>query len=424
MSRVFQVITFFKAFTTGLMAPVLTLALLAHGASITTLSLLLGTYSLSIIAMEIPSGIFADLYGRKKAALFACLLSVFSYCLLLAANAAPLLFGCMITNGLARAFSSGSIDSWAIDDAVANGRNLTKVTSQLSILESVGLAGGALVGGWLSGLGNQYVGNNLLSLLLYVMLFFLILIFAKEHWEPGNVLQKNEAFRIGMQIKDSIGFVAQKGLMRVLLLIVFFTGVALFSIETYWQPALKALSSQTWLLGVVSFAGFFCVILGSKAAELLLIKKTDRGTVLLLACKAMFGISLIILRFQIQSSLFIGTYMLTYFFVGGGSVIENTLLNRMVSPGLRASVLSLFSFVLQTGGLVTSLLGYLVSAQMDFRNMWLISGILLSLGAVFFALIRFRECPEAATENAVQLPDTGSAEKPPKAPSYLTETNP
>lgn len=403
MRRAFQITAFLRAFAAGIITPVLALALMTHGASITTLSLLLGAYSFSVITMEIPSGIFADLYGRKKATLLSTVLGVVSYCLMLASNAVPLLLVSMVAQGLSRAFSSGSIDSWAIDDAVAGGGSIPKVTSQLAIIDSVGLAAGALTGGWLSRIGSRYEVNILSSMFIYVMLLFTVL-FIRENRPLCDIPRERRFDRIGLQVKESFAFARQKGLVRILFISAFLTGLALLSVETYWQPAVSLISSESWLLGLVSFAGFFFVILGSKAAQHLLTKKAAGGIAWLLAGKALLGISLVVLRFQMNVTSFIGVYALAYFFTGGSGVAENALLNETLAPGLRASVLSLFSFVLQAGGLASSLLGYAVSANMDFRNMWVISGALLTLTAGAFALISTRARPaEVSVESPERL---------------------
>ena len=403
MRRIFQAVVFLRTFAIGIMAPVLALALLAHGASISTISLLLGAYSLTVIVMEFPSGVFADLCGRKKAFLLSAILYLVCFTIVLFSKSMPALLVAMVVNGLGRAFSSGSIEALAIDDAVANGAILAKVTGQLSILESAGLAAGALAGGWLSGIGAAYTGNILGSLALYGLLLFLALFFVKEQRMQAEHEAETTGSRIGAQVRESVAFMAQKGLVRVLLVFAFLTGFALLSIETYWQPALNALSPAPWLLGAVSFAGFFCTILGSKAVECTLVKKPEHGVIWLLAGKAMFGVCLIVLLFQFQTPFFVGVYMLSYLFLGGTSVAENTLLNGMVAPSRRASILSLSSFVLQIGGLFASLTGYVVSARMAYRNMWLIAGLLLLSGVAAFTLVHAKQRLRKKEEN-VQEP--------------------
>ncbi|HOP10316.1 MAG TPA: MFS transporter [Oscillospiraceae bacterium] len=385
MRKIFLIITFLKSFSVGVMMPVLALSLIAHGASINTISLLLGTYSLTALFAEFPSGIFADICGRKKSALLAYFLSAVSFVFLLFSNTLWLLFLSMVFTGLGRAFASGSMDALIIDDTVSKGITLVKVTSRLSIFESAGLAAGALAGGCLSGIIQRYTANILTGLIINVLLLMVLIFFVKEkHSDLENKPNKN---KIGIQIKNSLSFLSQKGLVRILLVFTILTGTALFSVETYWQPAFSEISSASWLLGVTSFTGFAFVILGSKIAECFLAKKPNFSVLWLIINKLIFGILLSLFMLQNQIPLFIGMYVFIYFFVGNGNVTENTLLNQIVSPDQRASILSLFSFILQAGGIITALLGYIVSTQTNYRVIWLIAGILLILGVGLCVLL-------------------------------------
>lgn len=67
---------------TGLTAPVLTLMLLARGATLETLSLFMGITLAVTVALEVPSGIAADALGRKRLFMIAMLLNVAGYVLL------------------------------------------------------------------------------------------------------------------------------------------------------------------------------------------------------------------------------------------------------------------------------------------------------------------------------------------------------
>lgn len=389
MSRVNQIAILLRNLATGILAPVLTLVLLANGASISTISLLLGAYSLTVILFEFPSGVFADVFGRKPAFLFSIVMQFLSYCAFLFSQSLILLFIAMILNGLGRAFSSGSIDALAIDEAEKGGVDITVITTRISILESIGLAAGALLGGLVSGLGGRYEGNLLTNIAICTILFFLTLLYIHEPLRARAPLKKHQNQKtIMVQVKSSLAFIWEKGPARPLFLFVFVMGFSLLSIETYWQPGFAQAKPAQWMYGVLSFAGFACVMIGSKLAEHLLTRYKNSGFFLLLATKALFGLGLILFYTQMFQASFILTFMFIYVFIGSGSVAENTLLNRAVPSSQRASVLSLFSFVLQIGGLLASATGFIVSNLFGFRIMWLISGIITVVIVSVYALIR------------------------------------
>ena len=79
MSKPIQLVYFLKFFASGLIVPILSLMLLARGATIENVSLIIGLYSVTVIVSEFPSGVFADLYGRKTSFLLSSILYLISY---------------------------------------------------------------------------------------------------------------------------------------------------------------------------------------------------------------------------------------------------------------------------------------------------------------------------------------------------------
>lgn len=378
MAKPLQILVLLRNLALGVMAPVLSLTLLAHGATLGTLSLLMAVYSATVIAVEFPSGVFADLAGRKNAFLLSTVLQVVSYALLLLARTAPVLALAMVANGLGRAFASGSIDALAIDQA--GEAALAKVTARLSMLESIGLALGALLGGVLAGVGERYTANLTCNLGLYALLFGITLLAVRE--APGTAcgtVPRRE--RLPAQVRYSVALMRRRGLPRVLFGLALATGFALLAVETYWQPALEAFRPPAWSFGVVSFGSFFCVAVGSHLAERLLRRREGAGAVWLLLLKALLGGLLCLLAVPGQAGGFIALYGLLYGAVGCGGVVENTLLNRITPSAQRASVLSLLSLTVQIGGLAASLCGYGIRAYGGYATLWRIAGGLLLAGA-------------------------------------------
>ena len=124
----------------------LVLLLTARGATVQTASLFIGISSTVIILAEFPSGVFADLFGRKRSFLVSMLLQIAGFSLLLVARTPAVLAAVMVLYGLSRAFASGSLEALAIDE-VEDKALLPKATARPGILDSAGLASGALLGG-------------------------------------------------------------------------------------------------------------------------------------------------------------------------------------------------------------------------------------------------------------------------------------
>jgi MFS family permease len=407
MRKSIQLILLLKNIATGILVSVLTLALLQHGATLRTISLLIGLYSFTVILAEFPSGVFADLYGRKTSFLLSSALSATSYAVFLLSSSAALLCVAIILNGLGRAFASGSIDALVIDQREEYGKTIQWVTSRLAIIESIGLAAGALLGGLLAGVGTRYLGNLGVNACIYVCLFFMTLFFVCEPPRKKTAGRFSEDLRqFGVQTRDSLLFLKQKGTIRILFVLTLATGFALNTVETYWQPALQAMQPPYWIFGAVSFGGFAFVILGSWATERLLTRFGQYGAAMLLLMKALFGGSLILLLFQSAQISFIAVYLTAYLMVGGGSVAENTLLNHLAPASHRAGILSLASLVLQIGGLLAALCGYWMSTHSRYQNMWPLAGAILILCVIVFAIAQAKSILHPApVETLDQTPD-------------------
>lgn len=383
MNKPIQIIYFLKFFASGTIVPILSLMLLARGATIETISLIIGLYSVTVIAAEFPSGVFADLYGRKTSFLLSCVLYLISYSMFFFSRSAVILLIGMVVNGLSRAFSSGSIEALMIDHATEQCCPLERVTARLAILESAGLAGGALVGGLLAEVGERFSFNLGVNIIITVIILFLTVLFVREtpRIKAEHVATTHRQL-FHKQVRESLSFAKLGGTVRILLTFFLLMGFALSAIEVYWQPALEAYQPVYWLFGAVSFGGFAFVIFGSWVAEKLLRKHPKAGVGLLLLLKAPLGLGLILFSFVRSEYSLVGFYLGLYLLIGSSNVVESTLLNQIVPSSHRASILSLFSLVLQLGGVLASLGGFLVSTYSRYQNMWLLAGLLLFLFSV------------------------------------------
>lgn len=109
MTKVQQIIIAINSFSMGIVIPVFNLVLLEKGSNLQTLPLILGIYSTTVLCFELPSGIYADIYGRKTVFLLSCGFLFLSFSILIAADNIVWLIFAITFLGLGRAFSSGSL---------------------------------------------------------------------------------------------------------------------------------------------------------------------------------------------------------------------------------------------------------------------------------------------------------------------------
>jgi len=381
MNKLQQCIMAINSFSMGILLPVLNLVLLEKGSSLQTLPLLLAIYSLTVLCLELPSGIFADMYGRKAVFLLSCCFQIISFSLLIAASNIIWLIFAVIFFGLGRAFSSGSLDALFIDQALAlHGEGcLAKVTARLAVLDGAGLALGGIAGGFVANATGIYTGNIVLRLVLTVTLFILCLAFVKEQpsHDAKQGKQHTPLIELIRQGKQVVFTTPEFGLIFIG---VFFIGFLLFSLETYWQPAFMKMATaknNTWVLGLITFIGFLAVIIGNTIAQKLLERSGKRWWNVYNICRIIMTAFILVFAFQKSATGFVFWYAGIYLLLGAGNVAESTLMNKYTPGNMRASVLSLNSLVAQIGGLCASLFSSIMVMRLQFSGIWIVAGVLL-----------------------------------------------
>jgi len=378
MTKLQQSIMLVKHIATGLMIPILSVLLLQKGATMQTLPLLFATFSVTVACMEVPSGIFADMYGRKKVFIMSCVLQIIAVSLLFFAGNPGSMALAMVFFGSGRAFSSGSLDALFIDQAMdRQGENiLVKVTAQLAILEGVGFAAGSIAGGFIASVTNTYLSNLIVQFLLNITLVLICLLFVQE--QPAAHAEQQRSLRD--HLKEGKQLVLSSRRFILIFISVFVAGFAMSTVETYWQPTFANLSKMNnvaWALGLITFAGFITAILGSTLGQMLMDKFKGKWWIIYNICRTSLGVTFIIYALQESISGFLTGYGVIYLFIGINSVAETTIINKWTPGRMRASVLSLSSLITQIGVLVASVLSSLLVVYLGVSGIWAISGILV-----------------------------------------------
>lgn len=396
---------FLHWFTVGLIVPVLNLLLLSKGLDLAGMGLATAIYSTIIVVLELPSGIFADLVGRKRTYLVSLLFAGLGYGAMILATNPFLVVGAYALNAVARAFSSGSLEALFIDRYIAErgDAKLHSLTSAFNIAEALGLAVGALVGGlipplWarLAPAAGRYDGN-LLAQLVIVMGHALLVTFVV----PGDAgflhgkseAEKCETPRFRDFLRDSLSFLAANRIVKYLLFGTIFWGLTFSSIELLWQPHLKALlgsEDKSWIFGLLSSGYFMAAVLGSAFVPILLAREKMPLPRLLALFRLLNGLFIVLLAFQGSALGFGVVYLVMFSFNGMANPPEATLFNREIPSERRASLLSLASLFMQLGGIVGALgFGFLASRS-SISLTWAVAGAIFAASAGIYVIVERR----------------------------------
>lgn len=379
MTRSQKAIIFLNMLSTGLMSPILSLFLLSHGCNLSTLAVVLMLYSATVILFEVPSGIFADLYGRKRCFLLSYLFSALFAVLLVVAHSFPILIISILFYGLARAFSSGSLDSLIVEDCLERlgPGALSKVTSQLLVCNSLGVALGALLGGILPNWQN-YSLHLLVRLGLQTVSVLLALCFCSDNRAcvqervtlRQHLGQMGQLFRSGQELSSVFCCLAGYA-------------VALMMVEVYWQPQFSSLlqSDNNLFFGLLCAGGYAGTTAGSALTGKLRLVTPRRQWLAYLCFILTLAATLVLMVFQRQAAFFALAYMANMFALGMLNVPEQTIINRLATPDTRASILSCSSLFCQVGGIGGSAACSVLIPFLGIGGVWLSAAALILLVA-------------------------------------------
>ena len=380
----------------GVLSPVMTLMILSKNVAIEQVGIIMAALSITVIALEVPSGILSDLLGRRRIYMISILLSLAAFSVILVGQSFLFVMIGLMIYGVSRAFSSGSIESLFIDRYIEEHteEQLHRLMTVMTAGETSGLAAGALVGGmiplwWerIGGSGSRYNGNLAATVLVLLVLMITTLLTTSR--DPGK-RDKSLKEHLRVTSKDLLG----NRNLKLLLAGVFIWGFSVMAVEIYWQPRLESFftsDNQTWILGVANGGYFIASLLGGLFIGWLLSRVKIPPRVTLVVSRLVMGGMMILLAAQAGISGFIAVYWIMFFFNGISNIPETTLYNQEVSSENRASLLSVASLVVQLGGVLGSLAGSLLLLYFTIGHLWLLAGALFLLSSLVYLGIRHKD---------------------------------
>ncbi|MCH3918559.1 MAG: MFS transporter [Spirochaetia bacterium] len=380
-------------FCTGITIPALSLVITSKGFSLLQLSSAMLCYSVTTILLEVPSGIFCDAKGRRSSYGLGLVFAIVSTACLFSPSFWLLCVGFAL-GGFGRAFSSGSLDALVIEDYLHGGGSMGHVVMWTEIISDAALGIGALAGGLLLAVGKD--GPHLTDVLLGVRVFLLsVCLLLLRFWVRKDRGGSKEYVGFSAQARLVTAKMHTNGIMVWYLFFTLLLGFQLASLESYWQPYLKSLlsaSSEYWILGVIGASIFLVSVIGSVAGKFF--QRYGRLPQLLLLS---FGIAFLLeLSLPYTKTLFIFCipYVLIYFNLGVASVVGGCLFNGSLDDAVRSSSLSLNSFALQFGAVLSNLFAMAILHHGTIVTLWISVSLICCFSLVAGAIPFIRVASE------------------------------
>lgn len=367
------------AFATGIFS----IILLDKGLDLAHLGFFIMVSSASLILFEVPTGAFADAFGRKRAIIIGFLLHILFLGGLILFPYVPVILALAVVGAAGDAMISGSKEAHLVD--MISKRKRAEYTQKLL---SSGMSWqhltfffASIIGGYLATFSIDY------PFMIGLAFAFSGLLYS---WFGLEEKQKKKSFakaekRIYQKMKGALDISLGTYALRTLFILSLLFGLAAFGLFNYWQPVMREMASwDTANMGLFFGLMSIAVIIGSRISDYL---KPDWFSIALLyAGLAAF----LFLAGWVSVPLAIAALILGWNILFGmsGPVI-GTIVNRNTPSKIRATVLSIGSMSVRAGMALFGLLVFFIGAD-EPRLFWVIGAAFLLLGALVVLVTKKR----------------------------------
>jgi MFS family permease len=384
----------------GLVAPVLVLLLRARGLDLPVIGALFAVYTVVVILLELPTGSFADVLGRRRTLVISRILSVVSLAGMAIATDVFQFAAVMAIAGTARALQSGPLEAWYVDSVRAADpeADVRHGISRAWAVEAAALAIGAIVGGLLPSLVNGLPPDGLLiplsipwlaaAVLQGLGLIAVLLLMVEPpngaHAPIGRIVRD-----VPSTVANGIRLAGGDRTIRLVLGATAAFGFALSALETVapvqFATLLGGEDKASGAYGVLVTLAFFGTSLGSAAAPraAAAVGSGPRTAALVSALMAVaLGGMATGASFLVVAALYVAFYL----FAGLAGPLNNETLHQRVEADQRATLLSVVSLAQMSGGLASNLLIPAIAA-ISFGLGWVVAGTVVLAGAILLAML-------------------------------------
>ncbi|WP_329049779.1 MFS transporter [Streptomyces violaceus] len=400
-----------------------------RGMSLAAVAGLFAAHSLTVAALELPTGGLSDILGRRPVLAMAGVLNLVAALLAGLGTTAWVLTAGMVLMGVARALASGTAEAWYVDtvqEVAGPDAELRTGLARGGSATSAALAVGLLLGGalpWLLGVGPDLGAGLreatsgavpplavpvLLGAAVRVVFVFYVLAALREPPRPPATL-RSVLRGVPVTVLGGLRLGGRDALVRRVILSAAAAGSALAVIELLIPGRTVALTGATGsgalVYAVLACAGFVCAGVGSHLAPFAARAVAGSGERAVLVSLGAGASGLLLLGVTasavhpVATTLAVVGFCLIYLGLGAAAPNENELLHRRVSSEGRATALSVQSLAQQ---LVGALAGLAAGALRPGPLPWLLTSAVLLSGALLWIRRDGERAPQAS------VPESGA----------------
>lgn len=358
--------------------------LISKGLNLFEVNIVNFVFFITLFFCEIPTGAFADVFGRKASFIVSCLLFALSMLMYGFSETFWGFIAAEIVGGVANTFSSGAFRAWFVDKLHHHGYTgrLEPIFARAQqIRHGVGILA-ALLGAWLADYSMAlpwFIGAG-----CFILTAVMAIKIKEEYFIPQRF-----SFRAGFEamketVRASIAYgVNSKNVRFVLILVI----VQIFAIQApnmQWQPFFRNNVTDQTTLGFIWAGMALSMMLGAWLAPKLLRKIQDERRTLVI-CQIIIGAGITLTAVIDVLPITLLVFMLHEVARGGFEPIKEAYLHDNIPSKQRATIESFESLAHHGGGMVGLLVSGFLALRAGIPLTWTILGLTLIVTTLMIA---------------------------------------
>jgi len=374
----------FNAGGMSLICAVYVTFLIHNGLNLLQVNLVNAVYFLTLFVCEIPTGAFADIFGRKTSFVTACgLMSVSMFIYGLSHSFVGFIIAEIIA-AIGTTFTSGAFQAWLVDSLKHYGYEgeYNRIFGRKNLICQIGGGIGAVTGSYLATQNQSlpwFVGGTFLA----ITTVYAYMIMEEKYFVRGVFSWKKGFHSMRDVALSSIRYGLNHKAVRFILVITCIQIFAVQALNMYWQPFFRNhnVSEQhlgfifTGIMIALSVGAFIASKLDCKGKEKKMIIKTQVCTGLIVITMAIIpGLPLMIILFilhEVPRACW--------------SPLTDSYLQKRIPSRERATVASFCAIAPHIGGAIGLVVSGVIAQFFGISAAWIIAGISLIIGALLIA---------------------------------------
>ncbi|MFI7429073.1 MFS transporter [Micromonospora sp. NPDC049836] len=378
----------------GLTIPVMILLMQERGLSLSQIGLVATAQGLVVLALELPTGGFADALGRKPVLIAAWVVCLASLALFAVADSFWLFALVWALQGIYRALDSGPLESWYVDATLAADpkAEYERGLGWAGTVAGIAIGAGALLGGGLVALGpigpvSALTLPVLVAIALQVAaLVVLTVLLVEERPAKGRAALRNSVVEAPRMVGQAFGLLRRNRVLFALVAVELFWGFGMVTFESLLPVRLAEVvggaDRAAALLGPAGSAAWLANAAGAALTPLLLRRLGAAPAAALM--RVLQGGTVVGMGLLAGPVGVLIAYLACYTVHGASNPLHMGLLHRQVDGPYRTSVLSLNSMMGQPAGALGAVVLTAVADRASVGTAMLVGAVVLALAAPLY----------------------------------------